>query len=169
MCALERNRFFPGQLLTAEALKLEQDYFLQKLKRHNRSLHGCGVVSGLRVKVEAKQIVVEDGMALDCQGNEVVLESAKILAPSASMESWPVAYVNIRYAEDCGPEAGSESGVIRESVEIALGEENCNRAHRHLRARWLVCGKPHPLTLAKLRHNAQGWRLDRRYRAPTIK
>jgi hypothetical protein len=171
--ALERPWFFNGKLLTAEDLELEQEYFRKKLQRHNRSLHGFGVVSGLKVTVNAKQILVEEGMALDCEGNEIVIESRQTLTPPSATESWPTAYLNVRYAEESSEpvpiaELG-ETAIIKESFEIVFAQENCNRGHRHLRARWLACGKPHRFTLAKLRRSTQGWRIDRRYRPPSLK
>jgi hypothetical protein len=39
----QRPHFFSGQLLTAEDLEQEQDYFLARSRRHNRFLHGWGV------------------------------------------------------------------------------------------------------------------------------
>ena len=43
---LERVRYFPRQLITADDMTLEQEYFRQKMRRHNRFLHGWGVVCG---------------------------------------------------------------------------------------------------------------------------
>jgi hypothetical protein len=43
---LERPRYFPRQLMTPAEMILEQDYFRDKLRRHNRMLHGWGVVCG---------------------------------------------------------------------------------------------------------------------------
>jgi hypothetical protein len=41
-----RMGFFDGRLRSAEHLTVEQDYVLGRLRRHNRLLHGCGVVQG---------------------------------------------------------------------------------------------------------------------------
>ena len=177
---LKRPRFFAGRLLTAEDFTLEQDYFREKLKRHNRSLHGFGIISGLKVTVNSGQIVVAPGLALDCEGNELAIETAQSIVPPQTAD-WHTAYLNVRFVEECGdlaPIAGAEEGsdatTLAESFELAVVQENCNRGHRHLRARWLACGRPHALTIAKLRRNSQGknsqaWRVDRRYRAPVIK
>lgn len=168
-----RPRFFAAKLLMAEDLALEQQYFLEKLKRHNRSLHGFGIVSGLKVTSDSGRIAVDAGMALDCQGHEVVIGTVQMLSPPATSESWRTAYVNIRYAEDPSDPAtipgAAEVSTIREGFEIVIGLENCNRGHRHVRARWLACGQAHALTIAKLRHGSNGWRVDRAYRAPFIK
>jgi hypothetical protein len=48
---LERVNFFDRQLLTANDMIADRDYFLQKLRRHNRFLHGWGVVCGLTVTI----------------------------------------------------------------------------------------------------------------------
>jgi hypothetical protein len=174
--SLRRPRFFSGQLLTPEDLELQQQYFREKLKRHNRSLHGFGIVYGLKVKTNSGQIVVEPGLALDCEGNELAIETEQSIVPPANVD-WPIAYVNVRFVEECAdrtPIAGAEGSsdladYLVESFEVAVTGENLNRGHRHLRARWLVCGQPHALTIAKLRHSSQGWRVDRGYRPPVIK
>jgi hypothetical protein len=46
----ERPRYFPRQVITADDLTADQDYFREKLKRHNRMLHGWGIVCGTRVE-----------------------------------------------------------------------------------------------------------------------
>ncbi len=171
--SLKRPRFITGKLVTAEDLSLEQHYFLEKLKRHNRSLHGFGIVSGLQVTTDSGQIAVDAGMALDCQGNEVVVGMTQLLSSPASSDDWRTAYVNLRYAEDSrepvATQGVAQDSMIKESFEIVVDRENLNRSHRHLRARWLACGELHGLTIAKLKHSSQGWRVDRGYRPPTIK
>jgi len=175
---LARIWFSDDQVLSVAHLHLAQEYFREKLKRHNRSLHGFGIVSGLKVTVAAGKVVVEAGLALDCEGNEIVVGTPQTLTPPASLESVRTAYVSVRYFEQkAGPTpAGETSGTgplqistMLESFEIRFDRENCTRGHRHLRARWRACGEAHPLTLAKLRHNSQGWRVDGRYRAPVVK
>lgn len=170
---LERPRFFASKLLTAEDLSLEQQYFLDKLKRHNRRLHGFGIVSGLKVTTDSGKISVDAGMALDCQGNEIVIGKVEILLPPPTEESWRTAYVNIKYAEAASDsvttQGAAQASMIKESFEIIMVQENCNRGHRHARARWLACGEPHAVTIAKLKRNSQGWRVDRSYRPPAIR
>jgi len=164
--ALQRLRFFTGQALTIEGLKLEQDYFREKLKRHNRTLHGFGIVSGLGVNVKRGAIIVAPGLALDCEGNELVVSSAQSL-PVATIESSSSAFVSLHYVEEETDLASAAT--ITESVALEIAHENYNRGHRHLRARWLACGQAHPLTIAKLRRSSQGWRVERGYRPPMIK
>lgn len=164
-----RPHFFTGKLLTVADLDLEQQYHREKAKLHNRSLHGFGIVSGLKVSVDAGQIVVEPGLALDCDGNEIVIAALQTVVPPISGDS-QASYVNLRYAEDnTDPVVGGETSTIIETFELTFGPENCNRGHRHLRARWLACGQPHALTIAKLKRGAHGWRVERGYRPPAVK
>lgn len=181
--SLKRLRFFTGQLLTAESLELEQQYFREKLKRHNRTLHGFGIVSGLEVNVQSGQIIVEAGLALDCEGNEIVISSARPVVVASTTDGLRPAYVCVRYVEEetdnvpalpdepttTSTENGAKASTITEGLAIEIAHENSNRGHRHLRARWLACGEPHALTIAKLKHSSQGWRVERGYRPPSVK
>ena len=45
----ERPRYFARQIITAGDMTLEQQYFRDKLRRHNYYLHGVGVVCGAMV------------------------------------------------------------------------------------------------------------------------
>src|SRR5688572_13209164 len=68
-CALARNRYFSDRLLEAEDFQLEQDYVRERLRRHNRALHGTGIVCGLQVSVQpdgrsGEQVVVQPGVAI---------------------------------------------------------------------------------------------------------
>lgn len=167
---LRRPHFFSGKQLTAEDFALEQEYFREKSKQHNRTLHGFGIVSGLRVSNRKEQIVVAPGLALDCEGHEIVVETEQL--PPSPKESRAIIYVGIRYTESTEKVqiAGAyENEVIVEGFEIVFSDENFNQNHRHIRGRWLSCAKAHPLTIAKLRSGVNGWRVDRSYRPPSTK
>jgi hypothetical protein len=88
----DRLQYFYGQMLGAADFQAEQSYFRDKLKLHNRCLHGYGAVCGLSVapaiepegpcgpedkaKEEGRicaRVVVGCGLALDPQGNELVV------------------------------------------------------------------------------------------------
>lgn len=78
---LERVRYFPRQLMTAEDMCAEQDYFLERLRRHNRLLHGWGVVCGLQVTAaptasQPWRVKVSGGYALSPVGDEIALPCA---------------------------------------------------------------------------------------------
>ena len=73
---LERVRFFPRQLITADDFLTEQQYVRQKQRRHNRFLHGWGTVCGLEVKAAPLEDVpwrvsISPGYALSPQGDEI--------------------------------------------------------------------------------------------------
>jgi hypothetical protein len=72
---LERLRYFPRQLLTADDMRVEQDYFREKQRRHNRFLHGWGVVCGLLVQPNPTAgplvVTVCPGYALGPCGDEI--------------------------------------------------------------------------------------------------
>jgi hypothetical protein len=165
----ERLRYYFGRILTVDDFTLEQEYFRGKQKLHNRALHGFGIISGLRVSVESNKVVVSAGLALDCEGNELVVAANETL--SAPPASWQTAYVNARFVEqEANPDAATnEATIIREVAVLEFSEQNFNHKHRHLRGRWLSCGNCHALTIARLRRNAGGWRVDRRYRPPAVK
>jgi hypothetical protein len=76
--SMERVRYFPRQLITPDDLTQEQEYFRGRMRRHNRLLHGWGVVCGLEVKPTAQDwtVCIEPGYALGPQGDEIVIERA---------------------------------------------------------------------------------------------
>src|SRR5580693_5334052 len=79
--AFDRLNYFYGQLLGAGDFLTEQHYFREKLKLHNRCLHGFGVVCGLDVEVPAQTtppsataaLQIDPGFALDPDGNELLV------------------------------------------------------------------------------------------------
>src|SRR6266542_2118792 len=74
-----RNNFFTGKLLLERDFTDEQAYVVDKLRHHNRRLHGWGVVCGLRVKQHPtpgcrdRFVCIEPGTALDCCGHEILV------------------------------------------------------------------------------------------------
>jgi hypothetical protein len=121
---LERVRYFPRQLLTADDMRVEQDYFREKARRHNRFLHGWGVVCGCSIEiVEAAKtptVRVCPGYAVGPQGDEISIDDCidVDLAVGAKQQPcsvrWPcppegdmpaerdgrvTAYIAVRYAE----------------------------------------------------------------------
>jgi hypothetical protein len=78
---VERVRYFAGQLLDEDDLAQEQLYFREKVRRHNRMLHGWGIVNGLKV-VSGRadsELTIEPGYALDRFGDEIVVTDAVIV------------------------------------------------------------------------------------------
>jgi hypothetical protein len=75
--SLERVRYFPRQLLTADDFRQEQEYVRGKLRRHNRLLHGWGVVCGAEVKPLPNAdwtVTIDPGYILGPQGDEILID-----------------------------------------------------------------------------------------------
>lgn len=82
-CLLERPRYFPRQLITPADMTLEQRYFRDKFRRHNRLLHGWGVVCGALVcpvptpdgkGMQAWKVIVKPGYILGPYGDEILID-----------------------------------------------------------------------------------------------
>ena len=81
---LERPRYFPRQMITPGDMTLEADYFRDRLRRHNRLLHGWGVVCGAMVcpvagsdgtGTQPWKVKVQPGYILGPYGDEIVIAS----------------------------------------------------------------------------------------------
>jgi len=62
--------------MTVEDMRAEQDYFVERMRRHNRLLHGWGIICGLEVKPYATadkpwQVMVCPGSACAATGDEI--------------------------------------------------------------------------------------------------
>src|SRR2546430_3228606 len=86
--ALERPRYFARQMLTQAELTLEQNYFRDRLRRHNRLLHGWGVVCGANICAipkedqsgpEAWKVRITPGYILGPYGDEIVIDRERIV------------------------------------------------------------------------------------------
>jgi hypothetical protein len=74
---MERVRFFARQLLTPDDLTQEQEYLRAKLRRHNRLLHGWGVVCGCEVTPAPAPwtVTIDPGYVLGPQGDEILIDT----------------------------------------------------------------------------------------------
>jgi hypothetical protein len=82
----ELPRYYPRQLITPDDLTLEQDYFRDRLRRHNRLLHGWGVVCGALVCPATTSnsdgttspvpynVIVQTGYIFGPYGDEIILD-----------------------------------------------------------------------------------------------
>lgn len=150
---MARNHYFTGKLLVERDFVDEQNYFIGKDRRHNKYLHGWGTVCGLKVKqhpnptCRSQYVLVEPGVAVDCCGREILVESEATLDFRALfLEEWRrlhgpaadpddaehVLQICLRYAEcpteevpalfdDCNcDETGSQPNRILETFEFGL-------------------------------------------------
>ncbi len=72
-----RPQFFGGMLLTEDDLQAITDYVVGKRRLTNRYVFGTGVVCGLDVSCdpcETGSVVVGPGYAIDCCGNDIVVD-----------------------------------------------------------------------------------------------
>jgi hypothetical protein len=74
----ERPRYFPRQLITPDDMNLAQDYLRNRIRRHNRLLHGWGVVCGASVTPakEAWTVTISAGFILGPCGDEISIDHA---------------------------------------------------------------------------------------------
>ena len=152
--ALIRPHYFAGQLLTAEDLNEEQNYFSEKRRRHNRFLHGYGVVWGLEVTVGKGVVRIKQGFALDCMGNEIELcepIEVKLRVPAKQKQC----FVVVEYQEF--PSNGeSERHRIREGFRAYFQEINPSLSHKCPR-RQKTCGKSHAIPIGRLLRARRAW------------
>ena len=154
-----RNRYFEGKLLTSLDLQLEQSYFREKQKLRNRCVHGAGVLCGLRCRVsgDGGAIEIEPGVALDCEGNEIVVPSTQRIEVADRLGE---RYVCLEYVEReaspgpvCGRGSGGdgiENGYIEESFDVELRGDSPVTGHAESGCGWAACGGHHGIPLARL-------------------
>ena len=156
-----RPRFFEGKILSAEDFQAEQEYHSNKRRMHNRCLHGVRVACGLEVELRKNKVHIEPGMALDCQGNEIVVsEPIRLSLPSRKRRF----FLTLAYAETPshpvpsferghGPEA-EEFSRIQETFELGWTASDPLGGHHWHNGAWVACGRPHPAAIAKfvIRH-----------------
>ena len=153
---LTRNHYFTGKLLTADDLAQEQAYEREKHRRHNRLLHGVGIVRGLGVGLESRPgggdpaVVVSPGVAISPDGEELVLcePVTRDLCQGSS-----VCYVTVALVErPTSPTPDGEPSRIEESAEVAVSED-------------LPAGH---LAIARLLRDDGAWRSDPRFNPPRV-
>jgi hypothetical protein len=75
----EKNRYYPGKLLTSADFTAEQDYETGKRRFMNGLFYGSGIVCGLNViNLDDTTLLVESGVAIDGFGQEIISESSLV-------------------------------------------------------------------------------------------
>jgi hypothetical protein len=145
---LSRNRFFTGKALTADDFEQEQSYHRIKHRRHNRLLHGVGIVSGLGVGLQPGStgddavVVVSPGVAIAPDGEELVV-CEQVTRDACRGES--VCYVTAALVEQPGnPTPSGEPSRIQETAEVAVSEDI----------------PPGHLAIARLLRDSGAWAVD---------
>lgn len=94
----KRMNYFDRQFLRRKDFQDEQDYHIDRRRRHNRLLHTPGVAEDLMVtgEVGSTMVTVSTGMAIDPEGREIVLAKERQLIMPIGPHS---IYVYISYIE----------------------------------------------------------------------
>jgi hypothetical protein len=123
---IERPRYFIGKVIGVDDLEQEQLYFREKARRHNRLLHGWGIVRGLEVeagKPGTADVTISPGYALDRRGEEIVVDTGVTVDLSGHAPGRTL-YVAVRHDER--PERpvpsphGTEYSRIRETFAVEV-------------------------------------------------
>lgn len=127
MPALRRLNYFEGRLLSAADFRAEQEYHREKSRRHNRRLHGCGVVRGLSVSLtggaSSPAITVKQGVGIDATGNELELDAERSVPIGLKARAYLVV---LRYVErPVEPIPPFGTGGDDDSMRYARVEEDC--------------------------------------------
>jgi hypothetical protein len=152
---LTRNRYYSGKLMSVADFEEEQSYLRTKQRRHNRLLHGVGVVRGLEVTMESGQaggdrVIVSPGVAIAPDGEELVV------CDPVSLDVCPgsaVCYVSLTLAErEVDPTADDEPTRVEESAEVGVSDD-------------VASGQ---LAIARLKLDGGAWRLDPSFTPPRV-
>jgi hypothetical protein len=84
---IQRPRYYARQLVTPTELNLEASYFLDRLRRHNRLLHGWGVICGALVcrvadaggGAQPWKVKITPGDLIDPYGNAIAILAERIV------------------------------------------------------------------------------------------
>jgi hypothetical protein len=80
----ERNRYYPGKMLTSADFQAEQNYHINKVRFLNGLMYGAGVICGLGVfSLDDQSVLIESGAAIDGHGREVIVDSSAVKKLSA--------------------------------------------------------------------------------------
>jgi hypothetical protein len=124
---LTRNRYFTGKRLTTEDFEQEQAYHRTKHRRHNRLLHGVGIVRGLGVGLDSRPgsdepaVVVSPGLAISPEGEELVVCEPVTRAVCPDSVACHVTLALVERPTD--PTADGEPSRIDESADVAVAED----------------------------------------------
>jgi len=152
---LTRNRYLFGKLMSVADFEQEQSYLRAKHRRHNRLLHGVGIVSGLGVGLETGQaggdrVIVSPGVAIAPDGEELVVCDPVSLDVCVGPA---VCYVTLTLAErSVDPTVDDEPTRVEESAEVGASDH-------------VASGQ---LAIARLKLDAGVWRLDSSFRPPRV-
>jgi hypothetical protein len=122
LVCFERPTYFCGHLLTDADLNKEQWYFREKNKLYNRTLHGHGVVCGLRLTCEPDccgGIRIGKGFAIDDCGNDLVVCEPMIVDVIGMLRDKGY-LVEAPPADPCKPQESPPTCKVRQCFYVVL-------------------------------------------------
>jgi hypothetical protein len=99
---VKRLNYFDQQFLTEKDFIDEQNYHLDRRRRHNQFCHTFGIADGLEVtKIDAKKVQVSPGTAIDINGQEIVQDKDLTidLSNATDFPANSTVYITIQYRE----------------------------------------------------------------------
>ncbi len=114
---LLRPRYFDRQQLRADDLNLGQSYLRERLRRHNRHLHGWGVVCGLQVTLnpdDPYRAQIQPGYAVTPLGDEVEVAAPVTFDMTAGAALCLGEHLPCPHPEDIG---SGEVNIIRANID----------------------------------------------------
>jgi hypothetical protein len=117
----KRMNYFDRQFLRAADFKVEQDYHLERHRRHNRLLHTAGFAGPTDLEIGGKlgqaSVTVKSGTAIDTQGREIVVPDPQELPLTDEQISEAGKYaIYVELKEnptDPSTDPGTEGGFMR--------------------------------------------------------
>ncbi len=106
----ERLNYFTGEFLKEDDFRTEQQYHVDMHRLHSKNLHEWGIADGLDVtfKPGEKKITISEGMAVDAEGKQIVLDEPKEIDLSTS--TLTTVYISIFYKETFG-DSRTDTGI----------------------------------------------------------
>ncbi len=128
LAATDRVHYFPRQLITADDMTAEQEYFREKLRRHNRYLHGWGVVCGCAVEPYPDaghpwQVRICPGYIITPQGDEILIAEPVNFDMGGDSRQLPDPCAN---PSPCPPVSVMQPKQERQKVYLAACYAECN-------------------------------------------
>ncbi len=124
--SLTRNNYFTGKLLVERDFKDEQRYYIDKLRLHQKRLHGEGVVCGLQVTeyatpgCQGRFVCVQPGFAKDCCGNDIVVPGQECI-DITQFKSW----IKLQSAVNAQGGAGKAGFTSAHTLQICVRYREC--------------------------------------------
>lgn len=177
---IKRLKYFNGQFLREPDFTDEQDYHLDRQRRHNRQLHTPGIADGLAVTANQNEtsVSVAPGTAVDGLGRQIVLNETRDIGFPTSLNGQTALVVIFYDQEESDPatvgeqqptrwkevarvEAIPDPGTSLDSERIALARLQISTGgtitQSDLSVRTPVGARLHPeATIERLRLSRQG-------------